>query len=166
LAFKKLWKGERPGNIKNLIKHTIENGKDDKSAMGVMADMIEAATIVYEDIQESIYQRSENDREERNEAMRPMRNWLESQLPMLLSQWFAPTADGDAEGRDTETTRFLKGNGKETKLVQCWKRNSPFLLADIEQQWAELFFSKVGFVPFGPFENLLRDWSRSDSNGG
>lgn len=190
LAFANLWKWEDPlpSNILNGLLNGLTNTTEGDSACGgAMAEAIRTAeeavmqhaTTVYEVIFERTNKcPSEVYRAAGDAVTRPMRDWLECQLPLLLSQVFVPTVYGDVETvhrnaarRAEEIIALLTDEHDEetasaqgwTKLAESWKDNSRFLLADLEQKWAELF-PEGEFEPFGPFADLLRHWYQSGSD--
>jgi hypothetical protein len=143
---KKKVEGLEHGNVKQAIKE-------------IEIDVMHTAEIIYEHLSrqtpsEIVYQTVY----ESDEVTWPMKDWLEFHLPLLLSQWLVPTSESYTEIRIEEIRHFLKRDDKETELALFWKNNASFLLADIEQKWEELLPSEAGFIPIGPFEELLGEW--------
>lgn len=62
-----------------------------------------------------------------------VRDWLEKELPLMLSNLYVP-ADKTDESRCKRLTDVIH----ETQLAKAWKANSPFLLAVIEQEFTNM----------------------------
>jgi hypothetical protein len=83
------------------------------------------------------------------------RDWLERQLPLLLSYLYVPVVKKRAE----EIAKARKF--KDTNLAESWKTNWHYILAEIDFYLETLFPLNEGpeyFESLGPFSNMHRLW--------
>jgi hypothetical protein len=132
----------------------------------------------------------------KEEGVTFMKDWLEQKLPLLLGHLYVPMSDQDvAQKRRDNIIDFLTGKSlteeqkvqnkkeldKTQTLVAAWERNSPFILADVEKELADMFSTeekpsvgrrglKAKIPPYlkdlrllGPFADLHRLWPDPDT---
>ena len=164
-AFLPTGKGEATKSVLASLKESIhsafennDRGTTEEAIKHAEMKVIRAAAHVYEEILKdrgSIYQF--------DEATRPMRDWLEKGLPLLLSRLYVPVAVG-AKPRAKEIIEDLESH-MGSKLTQYWKNNSDAIFAyakkpvpvDVNLYSSEEDYSKAAEKAQNHFKKLHDD---------
>lgn len=66
---------------------------------------------------------------------RAIRKWFELKLPLLLSYFYVPIKADNAYKSIQDVIKEIQG----TKLLEYWKENAPFILANIDEELSKFF---------------------------
>lgn len=133
-------KPEAWGLIKRLCswnepRSVVDANDNDKLITEFEHAVMTAASVLYSEIK---YWQSAFTREQSLvdlELGTAMKDWLEQQLPLLLSHLFVPLEENQEKKRLIAVKNCLK----EKELMTFWINNREFILTDLDQQLIDLF---------------------------